>query len=130
MFTARTRSLGQSNIFTGICLSTRGSFCMMSLPVWLPGPMLLLGGICAWSHVPSRGVSVQRVVSVQGGLCPGGSLSRGVSVQGVSLTETPPPRTLKNRQYASYWNAFLYFLLAVTVFSRLNICETQLPSTY
>ena len=33
----------------------------------------------------SRGVSVQGV-SVQGGLCPGGSLSRGVSVQGASLS--------------------------------------------
>ena len=36
---------------------------MMSLHVWLPGPMFLLG------------------VSVQGGLCPGCSLSMGVSVK-------------------------------------------------
>ena len=26
---------------------------MMSLPVWLPGPMFLPGGLCLWSHVPS-----------------------------------------------------------------------------
>ena len=50
---------------------------MMSFPVWLPGPMFLLGGLCPWSHVPSR-----VGVSVQGILCPGGSLSRGVSVWG------------------------------------------------
>ena len=57
---------------------------MMSLPVWLPSPILLLGGLCLWSHVPcggslpggSRwgvsvlGISVQRVLC-QGGLCPG-----------------------------------------------------------
>ena len=41
----------------------------------------------------------------------GGSLSREISVQGVSVRETPlPPRTVKNGQNASYWNAFLSFL--------------------
>ena len=38
----------------------------------------------------SRAVSVQGV-SVQGGLCLGVSLSRGVSFQGVSVRETPLP---------------------------------------
>ena len=55
---------------------------MMSLPVWLPGPMFLLcgeGGLCTWSYVLSEGgVSVKRI-SVKGGLC-----ERGVSVKGVS----------------------------------------------
>ena len=37
-----------------------------------------------------------------GGLCPGGSVSGGVSVR-----ETPPHLTVKSGQYASYWNAFL-----------------------
>ena len=66
-----------------------GGFCMMSLPVWLLGPMFLRGGggVCAWSHVPSRWVSVQgilvRGVSVQG------VSVWGVSVRQVSLTETP-----------------------------------------
>ena len=40
-------------------------------------------GLCPWSHGPSRGVSV-RGVSVLEGLCPGGSLSRAVSVKGVA----------------------------------------------
>ena len=64
IFTARKRSLGQGNIFTGVYQS----FC------------LGLGGLCAWSHVPSEG-------SPSGGvLCPGGkALSRAVSVQGVSV---------------------------------------------
>ena len=41
---------------------------MMSLPVWLSGPMFLLGGLCLWSHVLMGGspgeVSI-RVLSVQ-----------------------------------------------------------------
>ena len=44
----------------------------------------------------SRGVSVQEESLFRGtlsrGLCPGGFLSRGVSVQGVSVRKTPPVR--------------------------------------
>ena len=67
LFTARKRSLGQGNVFTGVCLST-GGLCMMSLPVWLPSLMFLAGG-----------VFVQMGFSVQ-----------GVTVQGVSLRGTLP----------------------------------------
>ena len=70
-----------------ILSSGGGGLCMMSLPVWLPGPMFLgwvggwVGGwgggvLCLWSHVP---------MFLPGGR---GSLSRGVSVR-----ETPHPRT-------------------------------------
>ena len=45
----------------------------MSLPVWLLGTKFLLGGLCAWSHVLSKG-SLSR-----------GYLSRVVSVLGVSV---------------------------------------------
>ena len=60
IFTAHNPSLGQGSIFTGECQSFcsqgRGKgLCMMSLPVWLPGPMFLLEGLCLWSHVPSGG---------------------------------------------------------------------------
>ena len=67
----------------------------MSLPVWLPSPMFLLGAsLCL---VPC---------SLLGGLCPGGvsvqegSLSRGSSLSGGSLSrslcrETPPPESEK-----------------------------------
>ena len=78
---------------------------MMSLPVWLPGPMFLLGGLypggvyVQWGslsggRVLSRWVSVRQEVSfqgslsggrvsVQGGLCPAGSLSEGGFCQGI-----------------------------------------------
>ena len=55
------------------CLSVhKGDLCMMSLPVWLPGPMFLLR------------------VSVSEGICAGDLCSEGlwlveVSVQGVSV---------------------------------------------
>ena len=39
LFTARKRSLGQGNMFTGVCLSTGG--CL--LQGWVPG----LGGACS-----------------------------------------------------------------------------------
>ena len=51
------------------------------------------------------GGSLSRRVSVQGGLCPG-----EVSVQGVSVRETPQtetPRTVASGRYASYWNVLL-----------------------
>ena len=48
---------------------------MMSLLVWLPGPMFLPGGLYPWSHVPSGEWS----------LSGGGSLSIGVSVRRGSL---------------------------------------------
>ena len=47
IFTARKRSLGQGNVFTRMCHSVHGGggLCMMSLPVWLPGPMFFLEGL-------------------------------------------------------------------------------------
>ena len=72
---------------------------MMSLLVWLPGPMFLLRSLCLGGGVFVQGVSVwgslSRGTSVQGGFSPewslsGGSLSReslsrGFSVQGMSV---------------------------------------------
>ena len=59
----------------------------------------------------------RRGVSIQGGLCPVGSLFDGVSVQGRSLSGEVSggglcpgegyPLTVKSGRYASYWNAFL-----------------------
>ena len=67
---------------------------MMSLTVWLPGPMFLPGaGFCPGGLCPGDGVSVQ------GGLCP----------EGVSVRETP--YTVNNRRHASYWNSFLLIIL-------------------
>ena len=51
---------------------------MMSLPVWLPGPMFLLGGSMSLASC-----------SFQGGLCLGGDLSRGyVSRRGFLVENT------------------------------------------
>ena len=85
---------------------------MMSLPVWLPNPMFLLGAsLCL---VPC---------SLLGGLCPGGvsvqegSLSRGRSLSGGSLSRSlcrETPQNQKSGWYASYWNALL---LTINVYS-------------
>ena len=65
----------------------------------------------------SRGVSVQEV-SVQGV-----SLFRGISVQGVSV-QGDPLCTVTSRQYASYWNAFLFY----KGFATVNASSTSDPS--
>ena len=90
--TARKQSLGQGNIFTGMCKSFcsqgGGGLCMMSLPIWLPGPMLILGE--SLSLVLCSPCSFQGVLCPWC-LCPGGIFPE-VSVQGVSPdthAETP-----------------------------------------
>ena len=72
-----------------VILSTKVGVCMMLLPVLLPGPMSLLGGLCLWSHVLSRVVSVQGG-SLSRGLCPGGLSPGGSLSRGVSIREIPP----------------------------------------
>ena len=55
-------------------------------------------------------VFVHREVSVQGGLCLGGSLSRGSLSGGLcpgGSQSGRPPRTVTSGRYVSYWNAFL-----------------------
>ena len=59
---------------------------MMSVPVWLPGPMFPLGGFCPWFHVPFGG----KTVSVQGKGLRLGVPVKGVSVQGVSVGRPLP----------------------------------------
>ena len=83
LVTARKRSLGQGHIFSGVRLSTEGSLCMISLPVWLPGPMFLLGGLPTGEGSCFQRVSIQGLP--QGSLPPGGSAFRG----------TPPPQSEK-----------------------------------
>ena len=81
----------EGNVFTPVCQSfcsqgREGCLCMMSLPVWLPGPMFLL-----------RGSSVPR------GLCLTASVSRGVFVKAglclrISVREISPEGTWDQRQ--------------------------------
>ena len=78
---------------------------MMPLPAWLP----------VWSLVPPGGVSVLSPMFLPGGLCQGGSLSRGslsrrvrVYVQGDFCGKTP--QESEKRADASYWNAIHTFV--------------------
>ena len=77
----------QGNVFTGVCLSTRGRFRSLSRGVSIPEGSLsrgsLSGGLCPGGLYP--------VGSLSRGLCLAKSLSRGVSVRG-SLSRTPPVR--------------------------------------
>ena len=116
--TAGKRRLGQGNIFTGICLS---------------------GGGRVSKHVMGSGVCIPACngagVSAQGSLCPEGvsvrgSLSRGVSTEGVpalrGVYHTPsqcrhPHRDNWSRRYVSYWNAFL-FTFIFSVHSQVISC--------
>ena len=64
---------GEDNIFRSVCDSVYRGPCKMSLPVWLPGSVFLLG------------VFVPASIFLPVGLCPGGFPFKGVSVQGVSV---------------------------------------------
>ena len=99
-------------LLASVILSTGGGgLCVMSLPVWLPGPMFLPGGVsvsgpmfllgirCFWSHVPS-----------------GGSLSRGVS-----LTKNPRQRPPPNRDPLSqYGKERVVRILLECILTRVN----------
>ena len=69
IITTRKRSLGHGNVFESVCQSfySQGGLCMMSLPVWLPGPRFLEGVSLCLAPCSFRGVCVK-------GLCEGGYL--------------------------------------------------------
>ena len=69
LITARKRSLGQGNMFTGVCLSTGGG---VSAPRGVHGPG---GCVCYQGDVCSRGVCSR------GCMVPGGCLLRGGLVE-------------------------------------------------
>ena len=58
-----------------------------------------MADLCAWSHAHSGGLcpgfSVWAVGHCPGGLCAGGSLSKEVSVQGMSERDNPSPESEK-----------------------------------
>ena len=76
--TARKRSLGQGNMFTGVCLSTKGG------GVYGPGGCLLPGG-------SGLGGSAPEGCLLQGGSTPGRLAwsQRGLLTGGGGLVETP-----------------------------------------
>ena len=121
VITAHKRSL-QRLCFYGLCpagglglypggsLSRRGSVQGVLCPGGLclgfsvQGGLSVQGGSLSGGSLCRQGglCTGRGSLSRQGGLCPG----RGVSVQGVSVGETP--HTLTSGRYASYWNAFLF----------------------
>ena len=88
--------LREGNVFTPVCDSVhRGGS--------LSGGMSVPGVLCPEGSrsVGGGSLSVGESLSM-GGFCPG-ELYPGSLCQG----DPPPPCTVKNRRYASYWNAFL-----------------------
>ena len=94
-------------------------------------PYSFQGGLCLWSHIPSKGVSVS-----------GSIFLLGVSLAETPWTETPlldgdptdgdppeqdrDPRTVKSAWYTYWWNAFLFYsganiLIATMVHSLQQI---------
>ena len=83
-------SLGQGNVFTGVCLSTVGGG--VSVPTCITGYM-------------TRGFSVQEEISLlgKGGHCPGRRVSvQAVSVLGGGLCQGEPPPYGNKQGVASY----------------------------
>ena len=89
-------SLGQGNVFyTCLLFCPMGGICMMSLSVWLPGPIFLLGMSLSLVPCSFQGVSVWGSLSWGGclcpwGLCPGG-VSGGLCPGGLYQGESFPP---------------------------------------
>ena len=107
--TARKRSLGQGNVFTGVCLSTGG---VPAPRGWsgLGGCLLLgecacseggacSGGACSWGGAAPGGVPAPGGAYSGRCLLLGGACSRGSAWWRPSYCCGP---------YASYWNAFLF----------------------
>ena len=99
----------------------------------MPGGEVSIGGVSVQGSISvgrslSRGQSLVQGVSVHGG---GGSLSRGISVQGGvclgGLCHGDTPRMVTSRRYASYWNAFLF---EVDMTFTLNDIVLQMTLTF
>ena len=128
--TARKRSLRRLCFYT--CLSTVGA----GVGCLGPGERLgvRVGGVSrpiprggCWG--PDRGMSVHapipkgEVGGSCGGVCPGPHLGGAQAWGGVSqhaLRQTPPADGYCCGRYASYWNAFLLFMLSADVTCKLR----------
>ena len=122
----------QTRFFTSVCLSTEG-LCIMSPPIWLHGPMFLLGDLCVR-------VSHFEEVSVKGVLCEGGLCEKGVSMKGglhkrgslwkgtEDPAHPPPPPALVSSgcRHSTYRNAYLYLNRSINyVFKYSHQIETH-----
>ena len=102
LITARKQSLGQSNVFTPVCHSV-GGWC------WLPS---------MYYRSPDKGEVCMRGSASSGGLHLGGVQPTRPQHYGIRSAY---------RRYASYWNAFLYYLFnfgktsTIISFESLNL---------
>ena len=101
----RKRSLGQGNMFTGVCLSTGGCLFLQGVPV-LGGACSRVGwylfwrGSCFWGTCFQGEPAPGRWCLVLGG--PGGD----------------PPDGYCCGRYVSYWNAFLFYQFLISQYCR------------
>ena len=85
VITARKRSLGQGNMFTGVCLSTGGGACS--------GGFLVPGGACSGRVPGPGGCLVRGVYLLRGGLWSGGGVWSGGSGLGGAWWRPPAMAT-------------------------------------
>ena len=71
---------------------SQGGLCLMSLHVWLPGPVFLRGDLCLWSHVLSKGSLSLVPCSFQGVSVCGPVFPLGGSLDRESVNRGPPGR--------------------------------------
>ena len=90
LITARNRSLGQGNTFTGVCLSTGG---VHGPGVAWSGGCMVLGGVHDPGGAWSQGVHGPGGCMVQGGAWSWGVHGPGCMVPGGCMVETPPTAT-------------------------------------
>ena len=111
-------------MFSQVFVCPQRGICMMSLPVWLSGPMFRPGDLCSWTHVPSRG-------SLSGGaLSRGrGSLSKGVSVRGLFVRRHPRFRKVGGMHPTGMLSCYNYnvLLLSMSTLYQFNVVMTPPP---
>ena len=108
---ARKRSMGKEMLSQVFFCPLGGGFCMMSLGVWLPGPMFFLGG-----------VSIPCPCSFQGGVSASGGLPTGVWL------DRPPPEP-ESGQYTSHWNLFLFYMSIGKYCDKNNSSSNSMNAT-
>ena len=110
-----------------------GGLCMMSLPVWLPGPMFFLEGLYLWFHIPSRGgLCLWSHIPYREGLWShvpsGGSLSTSYLPDRDPFGQRPPPKTEtpmygKERAVRILLHSCLKLLLVIIDYLILNTSQ-------
>ena len=101
-------------ILVGIKFITARKRSLGQGDAFIASVIFVQGGLCLGGSLSRRvsvqGVSVQGSLSGRGALCLGGACPGGSLSRGRSLSGRPldrDPPTVKSRRYVFYWNAFL-----------------------